>query len=286
MERAAANGAFVVAALRDGVRADGRTPYQLRSVRIALGGGGGDGPGAGRAEVLLGKTRVLANVSAEVVRPTGANPNDGFLQFTTSFSPMASPAFQGGRLTDEEVLVSRMLEKALRKSRAVDTEGLCIVSGEKVWSIRIDVHVLDDDGNVVDCACIAAVAALLHFRRPDVAVDGEDVRLLSPDEKAPVPLSVHHIPICVSFSFFDGGDLLAVDASHEEETWRDGDLTVVVNAHREVCAVSHAGGAPLEPALLVRCAEVAAVKAAEMTELVRSALTAAAAGGQKQPTLQ
>lgn len=36
------------------------------------------------------------------------------------------------RISDEEVLISRMLEKALRRSRAVDTEGLCILAGEKV----------------------------------------------------------------------------------------------------------------------------------------------------------
>jgi exosome complex RNA-binding protein Rrp42 (RNase PH superfamily) len=40
--------------------------------------------------------------------------------------------------SEEEVLISRTIEKALRRSRAVDTEGLCIVAGEKVrliaWS--------------------------------------------------------------------------------------------------------------------------------------------------------
>lgn len=34
--------------------------------------------------------------------------------------------------SEEEVLISRTIEKALRRSRAVDTEGLCIVAGEKV----------------------------------------------------------------------------------------------------------------------------------------------------------
>ena len=36
------------------------------------------------------------------------------------------------RLSEEEVLISRLLEKALKRSRAIDTEGLCIVAGEKV----------------------------------------------------------------------------------------------------------------------------------------------------------
>jgi hypothetical protein len=75
--------------------------------------------------------------------------------------------------------VSRLIEKAMRRSRALDTEGLCIVAGEKVWSIRVDIHFLDHDGNLVDAACIAAITALLHFRRPDVTVVGEDVTIVS-----------------------------------------------------------------------------------------------------------
>lgn len=39
----------------------------------------------------------------------------------------------------------------------------------------MDVHILDHDGNLLDCAVIAASTALLHYRRPDVTVSGEDV---------------------------------------------------------------------------------------------------------------
>lgn len=109
------------------------------------------------------------------------------------------------RQTDEEVLVSRLIEKAMRRSRALDTEGLCIVAGEKVWSVRVDIHFLDHDGNLVDAACIAAITALLHFRRPDVTVVGEEVTIHTLEQRNPVPLSIHHIPICTTFAFFDNG---------------------------------------------------------------------------------
>lgn len=81
--------------------------------------------------------------------------------------------------SEEEVLISRVVEKSLRRSRAIDTEGLCIVAGEKVWQIRVDLLFLDHDGNLIDCASIAAITALLHFRRPDVTVIGEDVTIVS-----------------------------------------------------------------------------------------------------------
>jgi exosome complex component RRP45 len=99
-----------------------------------------------------------------------------------------------GRTSEDETIISRLLEKALRQSNAIDRESLCIVAGEKVnrmhvafqahardqvWSLRIDLHFLDDQGNLIDCASIAAMAALLHFRKPEVTVAGYDVTIVS-----------------------------------------------------------------------------------------------------------
>jgi exosome complex component RRP45 len=95
--------------------------------------------------------------------------------FNAEYSPMAMEIINTSAQVEMENTLSRVLEKALWKSHAIDTEGLCIVAGEKVWSIKVDVRVLDYDGNPIDCACIAAMVALLHFKRPDVSVDGEDV---------------------------------------------------------------------------------------------------------------
>jgi exosome complex RNA-binding protein Rrp42 (RNase PH superfamily) len=34
----------------------------------------------------------------------------------------------------------------------------------KVWQVKVDLHVLDNGGNIADCASIAAITALAHFR--------------------------------------------------------------------------------------------------------------------------
>lgn len=47
---------------------------------------------------------------------------------------MAGPEFAPGRPSDAAVELGRMMERNLRESRAVDTEGLCIVAGVKVRS--------------------------------------------------------------------------------------------------------------------------------------------------------
>lgn len=79
---------------------------------------------------------------------------------------------------------------------------MCVCVSTQVWSIRCDLHIVDHGGNLVDVASIAAVGALLHFRRPDVSVAGEKVTIHPIADRVPVPLSVHHVPICVSFAIF------------------------------------------------------------------------------------
>ena len=41
--------------------------------------------------------------------------------------------------------------------------------------IRLDIHVLNHEGNVADCAGVAGLAALAHFKRPDVTLEGDVV---------------------------------------------------------------------------------------------------------------
>lgn len=48
------------------------------------------------------------------------------------------------------------------------------------------------------------VAALQHFRLAEVTVtDQSTVVLHHSFEKEPVPLPIHHVPICISFALFE-----------------------------------------------------------------------------------
>lgn len=48
------------------------------------------------AEVLLGRTRVLTAISAQLLAPFPDRGNEGRVQYNVEFSPMASPAFEPG----------------------------------------------------------------------------------------------------------------------------------------------------------------------------------------------
>ncbi|KFO87993.1 Exosome complex component RRP45, partial [Buceros rhinoceros silvestris] len=216
--------------------------------------------------------RVLAQVSCELVPPKPNRPTEGILFFNLELSPMAAPGFEPGRQQELLVKLNRLIERCLRNSRCIDTESLCVVAGEKVWQIRLDLHLLNHDGNIIDAASIAGIVALCHFRRPDVSVQGQEVTVYTPEERDPVPLSIHHMPICVSFAFFQQGTYLLVDPSEREERVMDGVLVIAMNKHREICTMQSSGGIMLVKDQVLRCSKITAVKVAEITELIQKAL--------------
>ncbi|XP_004426588.1 exosome complex component RRP45 [Diceros bicornis minor] len=257
---------FLLRAIEEKKRLDGRQTYDYRNIKISF------GTDYGCCIVELGKTRVLGQVSCELVSPKLNRATEGILFFNLELSQMAAPAFEPGRQSDLLVKLNRLLERCLRNSKCIDTESLCVVAGEKVWQIRVDLHLLNHDGNIIDAASIAAIVALCHFRRPDVSVQGDEVTLYTPEERDAVPLSVHHMPICVSFAFFQQGTYLLVDPNEREERVMDGLLVIAMNKHREICTIQSSGGIMLLKDQVLRCSKIAGVKVAEITELIQKAL--------------
>jgi exosome complex component RRP45 len=170
------------------------------------------------------------------------------------------------------VILSRLLEKAIRRSNAIDTESLCITSGAKCWSVRADVHVLDADGGLVDASCIAIIAALQHFRRPDVSIEGENVTIYTLEERVPIQLSMMHYPICVSFSFYHEGSITLIDANLREEQVREGEMVITMNRYGELCQIVKLGGVSVDALSLLNCTTVALAKVKEITDYVSKML--------------
>ena len=83
------------------------------------------------------------------------------------------------RQSDQSVELNRLLERNVKQSRFLDVESLCIRGGEKVWQIRVDLNVLNHDGNILDCANIALVCAVAHFRLPEVSVIGDEIKIVN-----------------------------------------------------------------------------------------------------------
>ncbi|KAL9631045.1 MAG: hypothetical protein Q9204_004419 [Flavoplaca sp. TL-2023a] len=258
--------AFILEALQQDIRLDGRALDAFRPIQLSF------GDEYGVADVRLGKTRVLTRISASVTAPFPDRKFDGIFTITTELSPMASPAFEVGRQTETETLLSRLLEVALRRSSALSTESLCLLAGSKVWSLTATCHILSHDGNLLDSCCIAVLAALQHYRIPDTTVRGEEVVVHGVEERNPVPLAMLHHPLCVTMALFEGGEKIIVDATLREQQCCEGEVVVTANKHGEVCQIAKLGGVPSDALVLLKCVDVAVSKVKELDALVAKVL--------------
>uniref|UniRef100_A0ACD5TFH6 Uncharacterized protein n=1 Tax=Avena sativa TaxID=4498 RepID=A0ACD5TFH6_AVESA len=252
---------FIERALQSNLRADGRGPFDFRELKIVL------CRENGTAEVELGETRVMGCVTAQLVQPYKDRPNEGTLAIFAEFTPMADPAYDPGRPGEEAIELGRVIDRGLRASRAVDLESLCVVAGKVVWSIRVDLHVLDNGGNLIDAANIAALAALSTFQRPECTVGGDDgqpVTLHDPEVRDPVPLTIH-LSIAVTFAYSGGGNIMVADPTCEEEAALGGRMTVTLDSSGDVCSIQKADGDGLIPSFVTKCLRIASIKAADIT---------------------
>lgn len=134
-----------------------------------------------------------------------------------------------------------------------------------------DVHVLDYDGGLVDASCMAVIAALQHFKRPDIRVVGEEVTVFTLDERVPVPLSILHHPLCVTLSFFNSGNVVLVDATLQEQQLSEGEMIVTANKYGEICQIAKLGGVPIDALVLLNCMGIALRKVVELDKITANA---------------
>jgi len=196
-----------------------------------------------------------ATVSVSAVAPSPDRPSEGTITVNTIASTVLKDNIDAKVLQKENARIASILEQTIRETRAIDMESLCIVAGKKVWSLQCDIVVLNDAGNSIDCGCIAAFGALTNFRRPDVSVVGETITIHHIHDRDPIPLSIHHVPLCTTFALYldeesgvseqESPFFSFLDPSDREELAQDGSITIVSNAHKEICGIHKFGWPPL-----------------------------------------
>ncbi|KAL1964983.1 hypothetical protein VTN77DRAFT_6183 [Rasamsonia byssochlamydoides] len=259
---------FILEALHQNVRLDGRGVDELRPLAISF------GEEYGHVKVQLGRTSLVVRISAEVTKPRDDRPSDGIFTIALELTAMGSPAWENARQTDFETYVSRMLDRIIRHSNALDTESLCILKGKSCWGIRADVHVTDYDGNLIDCACIGIMAGLQHFRRPDAEVKDGQVTVFGLDERVPVPLNITHKPLAITFHAFHEGKVIILDATLKEEQASEGDMVIALNNSGETCTLYKSSGCPLSAIDVVNKTSLALRKVQEINGIIGKALEA------------
>ncbi len=219
METPRVTGERIKEFLQEGKRFDGRNPEEFREIFIET---GVSKKAEGSARVKIGMTEVIAGVKMDVMEPYADSADKGNLVVGAELLPLSSERFESGPPKFAAIEIGRLTDRAIRESKFIQMEKLCIKEGEKVWAVYIDIYSLNDDGNLVDAAGIAAVAALKSARMPKY--DEETGRVLYgewTDKKIPLEKEP---PIVVTAHKLGGRWL--VDPTLEEEDVSEAKVTI------------------------------------------------------------
>jgi exosome complex component RRP42 len=242
---------FIYNLLLKGERIDGRTFDQYREISIQR-----DviRKAEGSALVKLGSSQVLVGVKMQPGEPFQDTPNKGVIITNAELVPLASPSFEPGPPNEVGIELARLVDRGVRESKAVDLEALCIVPGKQVWIIFIDVHVLDDCGNILDAASLGAIAALLSTKVPAARYGlGEDYIL-----------PIRDLPIATTAIEFN--DVLMFDPGVDEEAIANTRLTIISTVNGNICGSQKSGTGMLKPEQVYRIIDIACEKAKEIRE--------------------
>ncbi|EMG47092.1 RRP45 Exosome complex component RRP45 [Candida maltosa Xu316] len=265
---------YLFEALKNNLRLSSRQFDELRSIDIKL-----SDTTYGYVELTWGSTKVIINVSARIIEPYSDRPFEGIFTINCEIPPHLKQDI-------DETLISRTLEKAVRRSNALDLENLCIIAGEKVWEVIVDLNFLNYDGNLIDVGCFGIMVALLDFKKNDISIRGESVTVYDLDERQPIELSILHVPICLTFSFYNLGskemnlksdeinEIYLLDADSLEENCRDGFLIITLNKNRDLIQLNKNGGLPIDAQQLIQLCYNSMAKIDYLTDLIKSTVTA------------
>jgi len=210
METSDLTGKRIKEYLEEGKRFDGRKPEDFRAIEIET---GVSKRAEGSARVKIGKTEVIVGVKMDVMEPYTDSADKGNLIVSAELLPLSSERFESGPPRFPAIEIGRLTDRAIRESKFIQMEKLCIKEGEKVWAVYIDVYSLNDDGNLLDAAELGAVAALKTARIPKYneetgkVVYGELTDKKIPLQKEPpITITAHKI-----------GNSWIVDPTLEEE---------------------------------------------------------------------
>lgn len=242
---------FIYNLLLKGERIDGRTFDQYREISIQR-----DviRKAEGSALVKIGSSQVLVGVKMQPGEPFPDTPNKGVIITNAELVPLASPSFEPGPPNEVGIELARVVDRGVRESKAVDLEALCIVPGKQVWIIFIDVHILDDCGNILDAASLGAIAALLSTKVPASRFGlGEDYIL-----------PIRDIPVATTAIEFN--DVLMFDPGVDEEAIANTRLTIISTVNGNICGSQKSGTGMLKPEQVYRIIDIACEKAKEIRE--------------------
>jgi len=211
--------------LVEGKRLDGRATEEYRKIIVEE----GISPSAASSvRVKFGKTEVLAGVHLNVTTPYPDSPGEGTFMTSAELHPMASQQFDIGRPGIDAIELSRVVDRGIRESGFIDFKKLCIEEGEKVWQVFVDIFVINDDGNLLDVAGLAALIALGNAKMP--VYNSEKGMIEHEFTKDSIPLNKEAMSF--NMTFHKIGNTIVTDVNKEEEAISKFRLSIAVGDNK------------------------------------------------------
>ena len=245
---------YVLSKLREGERIDGRAFDEYRPIEIKT---GLIEKAEGSALVKIGNTQVIVGIKMQPGEPFPDTPDKGIIITNAELVPLASPTFEPGPPDENSIELARVVDRGIRESEAIDLNKLCIEEGEKVWIVFIDIHAIDDDGNLMDASALAAISALLNTRVPAEKFElGDDY-----------PLPVRDLPVAVTSLIIE--DRVIVDPCKDEENASKNFITITTDSNDNIVAIQKSGSYLLSEEKFYEVIDLSIEKAREIRKLLK-----------------
>ena len=245
---------YVLSKLRDGERIDGRAFDEYRPIEIQT---GLIEKAEGSALVKIGNTQVIVGIKMQPGEPFPDTPDKGIIITNAELVPLASPIFEPGPPDENSIELARVVDRGIRESEAIDLNKLCIEEGEKVWLVFIDIHAIDDDGNLMDASALAAISALLNTTVPAEKFElGDDY-----------PLPVRDLPVAVTSLVIE--DKIIVDPCKDEENASKNFITMTTDSNDNIVAIQKSGSYLLDEEKFYEVIDLSIEKAREIRKLLK-----------------
>lgn len=241
--------------IAQGKRIDGRKFDEYRNIEIEYGISSKSSEGSAR--VKIGKTEVLAGVKMELGEPFSDKPDEGSIMVNVELIPMASPLFESGPPNINAIELARVTDRGLRESKALNFKKLCVIEGEKVWLLFIDIYPINADGNLFDACYLAALAAVKDAYFPALEENKIDYK-----EKGKQKLPLTKLPI--SCTVWKVGKSFLVDPLQEEEYASDARMSIVFMDDGRICAMQKGGVVALKSEEIFKMIDIAEEKTKEI----------------------
>lgn len=270
MKRSSFAGFFAAKQLKEllerGERADGRDFLSYRKITIE--------PkifkkAEGSAYVEIGDTCIAAGVKFDIGTPFPDTPNEGVIMTEGEILPIASFDVEPGPPSDEEIELSRVVDRGIRESKMIDLSKLVVAPKEKVIKVYLDFSVISNSGNLIDAANLAVVAALSTAVCPDIRELNESPSATIYDVSQ-VPLPIRDCPIAITT--YDLGGNLLVDPTAEEELLMNARLTITHTKDDLICAMQKGEAGAITSDYIFKALEVAKDKSKELREILMKAV--------------